>query len=297
MDYCDGMAMETETGAWSAAGDAWTGDWDMVPLALNLGLGRLDRYRAGLRGAVQIAVRPGAALLIVALGGSAEVVGSATRIVLDDDAAALIAQPGTMALRLSPGAEVAVVQATRARVQVLVSRSQGDPVRLNPVNTVLPAPALRAALADDLGGDAAAEDLLETVLALALAGHPERAAILPVARAVREAMLQIRNNAEGALDAASLAGKSGVTQRTLREGFRACLGLPLSQYIQEAQLRHARSRLVSQRDSRSIAEIAVATGFGSSSSFSRAYARAFGETPTQTRMRSFDPDSMEPSAE
>jgi transcriptional regulator GlxA family with amidase domain len=50
------------------------------------------------------------------------------------------------------------------------------------------------------------------------------------------------------------------------------------------RLRLDRARLLLRESAMPILEVALATGFASASQFSRAYRRAFGETPTETRV-------------
>lgn len=64
--------------------------------------------------------------------------------------------------------------------------------------------------------------------------------------------------------------------------FSAHTGLSTTRYIQLLRLRKASYQLVFQ-ERRPITEIALETGFGNAESFSRAFKKCFGQTPTQFR--------------
>src|SRR3546814_1745731 len=67
---------------------------------------------------------------------------------------------------------------------------------------------------------------------------------LPISRSVNRAIAYIRANAECDIDDVALAAVTGVTSRTIRDGFRVCLGMPLSSFIQQARLQRARERQI-----------------------------------------------------
>ncbi len=129
------------------------------------------------------------------------------------------------------------------------------------------------------------ETAIEQAIVDALVGRPEWAKLLVVSRALQAAIAMIRAQADSDIDLVRLSASAAVTLRTLRETFSACFGISLAAFILETRLAGARERLSSGYDSRPIQAIAEAAGFKSSSSFSRAYARRFGETPTQSRTR------------
>lgn len=64
--------------------------------------------------------------------------------------------------------------------------------------------------------------------------------------------------------------------------FAAYTGLSTTRYIQLLRLRKASYQLVFQ-ERRPITDIALETGFGNAESFSRAFKKCFGQTPTQFR--------------
>lgn len=87
----------------------------------------------------------------------------------------------------------------------------------------------------------------------------------------------------------NLARSAGITLPNLRRNVRDCTGTTLARLLQDVHLDRARSWLSSDRESRSIEQIARVCGFERSESFVRAYRRRFGETPTQTRVDRFAP--------
>ena len=131
----------------------------------------------------------------------------------------------------------------------------------------------------------AVETELYQALACRLASSADVQAILPPVRAVSEAMRLVRDDHRRAFDVESLAAMAGVTGQTLRKGFRACLGITVKEYIRTIRLEWAREQLKSARESRSIADLALAAGFADTPAFSRGYLRHYGESPSQTRAR------------
>lgn len=85
------------------------------------------------------------------------------------------------------------------------------------------------------------------------------------------------------LTVAAIARRSGVTTRTLENLFTKAIGETPGAYSLRLRLNAAR-RLV--RDSRTpLADIAARTGFSSAASFSRAFRKAFGTSPSGLRAR------------
>jgi transcriptional regulator GlxA family with amidase domain len=79
-----------------------------------------------------------------------------------------------------------------------------------------------------------------------------------------------------------LAGIAGVSLRQLERLFRRQLGRGIHAHYSSMRLERARQLL--RETTLPILDVAVATGFASSSQFARAYGRAFGETPTRARV-------------
>lgn len=266
---------------------------------MRVGAISVEVRRSTRRFSTHITVGRNDAVLAVALRGCSETENDAVGNLIDTETAVLLAKPGRSRLVWSPASEGVILRISRQRLQGLSSRRIGLPTRLAAVDRALPlsvnerlAPLLRE-LIDECDRDAALSDdrqrlwcgRLEATITTLLVNMPVRETVLAVSRSVRRAMQHVCDNAEVELDVATLASISGVTVRTLREGFRSCLGVSLTAFIQETRLAKARERLLSGHDSRSMARVAEAAGFCSASSFSRAYSRTFEESPTDTRAR------------
>ena len=83
------------------------------------------------------------------------------------------------------------------------------------------------------------------------------------------------------LSLAQLAETAGLSPRQLNRLFREKLKVPTMQYYRTLRLEIARSLL--RNSPLSLTEIALATGFASSSHFSSAYSRQFDHTPSSYR--------------
>ena len=92
---------------------------------------------------------------------------------------------------------------------------------------------------------------------------------------------QMETNIETPQSRAELARLAGVSVRQLERLFRRHLGRGMHQHYTSRRLERARQLL--RETTLPILDVAVATGFSSSSQFARAYGRAFGEPPTRTR--------------
>ena len=92
-----------------------------------------------------------------------------------------------------------------------------------------------------------------------------------------------------------LAAAAGVSTRQLERLFRSELGrTPGAHYL---LLRLERARQLARQTDLSLAEIAAACGFSSTSHFSRSYRNSFGLPPSADRRHSSFPDSLGPGAE
>ena len=87
------------------------------------------------------------------------------------------------------------------------------------------------------------------------------------------------------LEPADLVGAAGVSATTLRRAVAARTGMQLAQFVLAIRLEQARAWLSSNRESRSLTQIARALSFQSPSAFCRAYRRHFGEGMSVTRRR------------
>jgi transcriptional regulator GlxA family with amidase domain len=89
-------------------------------------------------------------------------------------------------------------------------------------------------------------------------------------------------NLERPLPRAALAGSAGISLRQLERLFRRHLGRGVQEHYRRIRL--DRARLLLRESAMPVLDVAVATGFASASQFSRAYRRAFSESPTATRV-------------
>ena len=70
------------------------------------------------------------------------------------------------------------------------------------------------------------------------------------------------------------------------EVFRLTVGCTPHQYLVQCRLRHARQLIASEGHRRSLAEIALASGFFDQAHLTRHFRRAFGQSPGQWRQQS-----------
>jgi len=82
---------------------------------------------------------------------------------------------------------------------------------------------------------------------------------------------------------ATLASEAGISLRQLERLFQHHLGRGIHRHYRFLRLERARQLL--RETTLPVLDVALATGFASSSQFARAYRRAFGEPPSATRMR------------
>ncbi|WP_253064626.1 GlxA family transcriptional regulator [Cobetia sp. Dlab-2-AX] len=98
---------------------------------------------------------------------------------------------------------------------------------------------------------------------------------------LRRAITRMENTLEAPLSIEALAEELGLSWRQLERRFQQGLGCTPRAYHGERRLLHARSLLHDTRHG--VTDIALACGFTSHSSFTRAFRRRFGITPTQAR--------------
>lgn len=84
------------------------------------------------------------------------------------------------------------------------------------------------------------------------------------------------------LSVGELSKQANFSRFHFQRQFSAHTGLSTTRYIQLLRLRKASYQLVFQ-ERRRITDIALETGFGNAESFSRAFKKCFGQTPTQFR--------------
>jgi len=93
---------------------------------------------------------------------------------------------------------------------------------------------------------------------------------------------RMEDNIEAPQAREDLARLAGVSVRQLERLFKRHLGRGV--HRQYSSMRLERARQLLRETALPVLDVAIATGFSSSSQFSRAYARAFGEAPSRTRL-------------
>ena len=101
-----------------------------------------------------------------------------------------------------------------------------------------------------------------------------------------EKLLRVLRRMEESIEApqprAELARLAGVSVRQLERLFRRHLGHGI--HRQYSSMRLERARQLLRETTLPVLDVAIATGFSSSSQFARAYRRSFGEPPSRTRL-------------
>jgi AraC family transcriptional regulator, glycine betaine-responsive activator len=91
----------------------------------------------------------------------------------------------------------------------------------------------------------------------------------------------MEDNLEDPLPFSGICGRSGLSPRHLQRRFSETFGCTLTDFYRELRLRHARKLLM--HDSKSILDVAIATGFKSGSHFTRRYRARYGRVPKDER--------------
>ena len=103
-----------------------------------------------------------------------------------------------------------------------------------------------------------------------------------------EKLLRVLRRMETAIEIpqprTELAKIAGVSVRQLERLFQRHLGHGIHKQYRSMRLERARQLL--RETASPVLDVALATGFSSASQFARAYARAFGESPSRTRLSS-----------
>ena len=91
----------------------------------------------------------------------------------------------------------------------------------------------------------------------------------------------LRNHCLSPLRIEDLATLSGMSLATFKRHFRAIYKMPPGEWLQKTRLQHAHTLALNGK--LNIADICEASGYQDLSSFSRAFKRLFGETPSSVR--------------
>lgn len=240
---------------------------------------------------VSYAVPAGQAILIAPLNGDARLTDGDAIYACPGRSAFLYGREGTLRADWRASSSVLVAHFHRDELSLRASVLLGEGRRMAGCAAVIAGNAddraieRLAAIVEDRAAVETREADFYQVLAGWLLASDQRDAIVPRVRIVTETMQFIRNNHAAPFDLDTLARRSGVTAGTLRKSFRACLGMTVKAYAQKVRLDWAHERLSGTSESRSIAQMAVVSGFVDGPAFSRSYLRRFGETPSQTRSR------------
>jgi len=215
--------------------------------------------------------------LTLAMDGTFQVETSEGTWTVPDSCAAWIPAGLEHAERLTAGSRLRTLW-----IEQPVAESLPDAIR-----TIRVLPLLRelvARVADTGGVDGGVPEQLRLVLVLADEVRSATAAALELVsprdqRALRAARI-VEDNPGDRSSVAELATRAGVNRRTLERLFMADLGMSVGEWRQRLRLHHA-LRLLAER--RPIAEIALASGYGSAPAFIAVFKRHFGVTPHQYR--------------
>lgn len=116
---------------------------------------------------------------------------------------------------------------------------------------------------------------------------PQRSALSAVAQARNPGLAAIvelmKSHREDPLSMEDIAERVGYSRRHVERLFAVVLGQPPARFYLNLRLDHARTLLGSTE--MSLAEVAVACGFGSKSHFSKAFAKRFGVPPSRLQCR------------
>ncbi|KKB63588.1 AraC family transcriptional regulator [Robbsia andropogonis] len=102
---------------------------------------------------------------------------------------------------------------------------------------------------------------------------------------VRRAEDFIRARSADALQLQDIADAAGVPPRTLREGFQHFRGITPMQFVRDIRMSRARETLLRAEQDVRVSDIALECGFFHLGRFSLAYAKTFGESPSETLRR------------
>lgn len=102
-------------------------------------------------------------------------------------------------------------------------------------------------------------------------------------RRVGQAVKLMEETVEAPLTLARLARRVGIGARHLQDLFNEAMGVAPHQHYLALRLNAARRKVIETRAE--FADIAAATGFNSSSAFSRSYRAHYRESPSETRRR------------
>lgn len=192
------------------------------------------------------------------------------------------------------GARGLVLHVSRTAIQAQAFAAFDEPRRLGNVTLLLdlnePGSSFEAAIAplsrlSPEGANAAMGDATVAGLVDMLRLSEEAAGAFPIAASVKRAIDHLRHTSRTACPPEQLACIAGVTLPVLRRNFKDCLGVTLTLFMLDARLEWARERLTSTRETRSIADLAAATGLNGVGVFTRAWMDFGGLMSQERRLR------------
>lgn len=232
-------------------------------------------------------------VLVLLPAAPVRVVADGVSVPLDGRSVAILSRAGQVDVHHAGPLRMMVAIVPRASWQTAVTCRFEDPVRLRRTLTVLActdaelAAFAAFAKARDGAADGAAmisPPLLEALIA-ALDDAEPWDEVWETVRSLKRATDFILDQPGLASSCEFVAERAGMTPKTLQRQALAYLGMTLSAFIRDARLTAAHHSLSTARDSRSVTQMAADYGFASGGSFTRTYARRYGETPTKTRTR------------
>ncbi|WP_255950544.1 AraC family transcriptional regulator [Streptomyces odontomachi] len=245
-------------------------------------------------------------LVLIPLAGQAELSHGRERALYDAKGAGVPPVDRTYHIHVSAGSPHLVVRIARDRLEEhlrsMLARPVDAPIRFD-LGMDMTAPAIRSwrrvvnLLLDEIDGDGliprqplAMRELERLLLGQLLLAQPNNYSALlhgpprgTAPKAIRRAAELIETHAAEPLTVEDLAEATGLSVRTLQEGFRRFLDTTPMSHLREIRLRHAREELTAaDPTSTTVTEIAARWGFLHAGRFSARYHKRFGESPSVT---------------
>lgn len=104
---------------------------------------------------------------------------------------------------------------------------------------------------------------------------------------VHQATEYIKEHAGDNLSVEELVRMTGVSERSLFNGFKKCLHITPMQFLQKTRLANVRQELLNPETNSkfSVTEIAIKNGFNQLGRFSAIYRNVYGELPSETKLK------------
>lgn len=243
-------------------------------------------------------------LMMLPCGGSASIDTGGRHFVADRQTATLLSPDDRVTMQWDAGCTKKMLRIERAAMEQhlarLLDRPLRQPLRFDPVMRI-DGRALTwwryvdllidevEALGPHLERSPSVRQieslLLTSILEVQPHNHTEalaqsRGSIAP--RHVRQVERYIEAHAREGIDLAQLVEVSGVSARTLFEGFQRFRGTSPMAYLRAVRLRGVREALLRGDRRRTVAEIATEWQFFELGRFAGQYRQCYGETPSQT---------------